>query len=373
MRVLLLALKLESAVIVGRAEEGAAYRDAPTEARADGDAELAVVLVAREGKKRVYVVDDEVAPLEIGGEKIADGARRGWKDAGKTAVRWSTVEPEPWRDDGEFHSNVVTGGDDHGKWVGYDPIGYFETPVGDWSSDASARRRAASATPSREEDDLYGGLGTMRYKVEVRLDGEGEEGRILATAGADQVDTFGILPSVHRVSIRKDDSYAGWLASYFLVPEVFGSAGPGKNHQTERFTGADCADVLVGALRRQGRKVEYSHVAGLTSYAKVLVDPVELDEDGMPAEGSVIEGVRIGDVIRIDYGGAYANLTKRSWDHVAVLWEDKSDPDGPKAGAADGQLDGFDVVVHMGHPRLVIERLREQAPARIDVLRWKKE
>jgi hypothetical protein len=55
---------------------------------------------------------------------------------------------------------------------------------------------------------------------------------------------------------------------------------------------------------------------------------------------------------------------------VAILWEDRSDPKGPKKGKADGLLDGFDLVVHMGHPRLVIEELREQTPAKIDVLRW---
>ena len=36
-----------------------------------------------------------------------------------------------------------------------------------------------------------------------------------------------------------------------------------------------------------------------------------------------------------------------------------------------GQLDGFDLVIHMGHPRLVIEPLARQAPATIDVLRWR--
>jgi hypothetical protein len=81
--------------------------------------------------------------------------------------------------------------------------------------------------------------------------------------------------------------------------------------------------------------------------------------------------VQRGDLIRIDYGGAYAGRTPRTWDHVAALWEDRSDPNGPHRGAADGQLDGFDVVAHMGHPRLKIEPLGEQMPATVDVLRWR--
>ena len=66
-----------------------------------------------------------------------------------------------------------------------------------------------------------------------------------------------------------------------------------------------------------------------------------------------------GDLIRIDYGGALAHHTPRDWDHVAALWEDRSDPDGPFHGGPDGQLDGFDLVIHMGHPRLVIEPLAQ--------------
>ena len=160
------------------------------------------------------------------------------------------------------------------------------------------------------------------------------------------------------------------MTGYLLVPEVFGSAGGGRNHQTERFTGADCADVLVGALRRTGRtELGYTNVEGLTAYARVIAGPAELDDHGAPDHP--ITGVREGDLIRIDYGGALRHHTPRGWDHVAALWQDRSDPDGPFHGGPDGQLDGFDLVIHMGHPRLVIEPLARQAPATVDVLRWR--
>ena len=205
----------------------------------------------------------------------------------------------------------------------------------------------------------------MRHRVEVRLPG----GRVLGTPGAAAVDQFGILPSVFRVSLRRDDTFLGHVTAHFLVPEVFGSAGPGANHQTERFTGADCADVLTGALRRMGHdRVWHTHVAGLTKYARLVAGPVQLDEKGAPP--APITGVQVGDVIRIRYGAAGDWLTRRGWDHVAVLYEDRSDPAGPQRGGPDGRLDGFDVVVHMGHPRLEVEPLERQSPARIDVLRW---
>src|SRR3990170_2368707 len=155
----------------------------------------------------------------------------------------------------------------------------------------------------------------LRSRVELRDAG----GKILATPGAGAVDAYGMLPTVHRVSIRADDSFLGYLTSYFLVPEVFGSAGPGASHQTERFVGADCADLLTGAVRRMGhRAVDHTHVAGLPSYAAAVAGPVDLDDHGVPS-GPLLQ-VRVGDLIRIDYGGTLAGATPRAWDHVAVLY-----------------------------------------------------
>jgi hypothetical protein len=367
-------LVAEQVRIVGRAAPGQPWTDAPTEARLADGAELAAVVMARDGRRRVYVVGAEIAPLVVGRRRVAAAQRRPWSALSGAKLRWSMVEPHAWRQPGvaarngsptAFHSNVSTARHDFGRWLGYDEITYFETPAGAWSGEAAAHRRSASARPTRPADDLFGGLGTMRYKLEVRL---GD--RVLATPGAEAVDRAGILPSVHRVSIRSDDTYVGWLTSYFLVPEVFGSAGSGRNHQTERYTGADCADVLTGALRRQGhRAIWYGNVAGLPRHAAVVAGPVDLDGAGVPAEP--VTGVREGDLIRIDYGGLLSGHTPRSWDHVAVLFEDRSDPAGPARGGADGRVDGFDLVVHMGHPRLVVEPLAAQAPARVDVLRWR--
>ncbi|MBN1774230.1 MAG: hypothetical protein JXB32_23425 [Deltaproteobacteria bacterium] len=365
--------------VVGRASADAGWTDGPTEARLADAPELAVVLEAREGRRqrRVYLVDDAVAPLELDGRAVPENRRRAWDALGTVAVRWSAVEPHAWRPADEpapngsttpYYSNVVSGGDDHGEWLGWDRVSYFATPLGDWTTDAAARRRPTSARPPRATDDLFGGLGTLRYQVELRLDDR--DGATLASPGPEAVDTYGLKPTVHRVSIRRDDSYLGWLTSYFLVPEVFGSAGPGANHQTERYVGADCADVLVGALHAGGHDgVPYTGVAALDRYADAVAGPGTLDDDGRP-EGDPLTGVAPGDVIRIDYGGAHEGTTPRSWDHVAVLFEDRSDPDGPHEGRADGELDGFDLVVHMGHPQLKLEPLSGQCPARVDVLRW---
>jgi hypothetical protein len=353
----------ERAVVVGRVGDGA-WTDAPTEARLDETAQLAAVVIGKRDKRRVVLAPAGVDSVRLAGKRIATEPLPAAK------VQWSTVEPHGFRttpaENGvtsDFYSNVSTEAGSFGRWMGYDTIEYFESVVGPWSDRATF---AASATASDADTQAVAGLGTVRYKVEVDLDGVR-----LASPGAESTDTYGLLPAVHRVTIRRGDDFLGWLSGYLLVPEVFGSAGGGKNHQTERFTGADCADVMIGAVRRadpDGR-FAYTNVAGLPEYARRISDAVELDEHGTPS--APITGVAAGDLIRIDYGGALANHTPRGWDHVAALWEDKSDPDGPDAGGPDGQLDGFDLVIHMGHPRLVIEPLARQSPATVDVLRWK--
>ena len=358
--------------IVGRAVAGAPWRDGPTEARLADRPELMVIGIGRDGPRRVYLVDAIDDRIDVGGRAVRAGERRRWPD--EVLVRWSLVEPHAFREEGRrspvgtatpWHSNVSTDPGDFGRWLGYDEITYFETRLAGKTRGAAARRRPALVRPSHRDEDLFGGLGTIRYRVEVTL----PDGRVLATPGARAVDRYGILPSVHRVSLRRDDSILGHLTAYFLVPEVFGSAGPGKNNQTERFVGADCADVLTGAVRRAGyHSVWHASAAALGRYARAVAGPALLDDGGHPDRA--IRGVAEGDIVRIDYGGTLTGATPRSWDHVGVLWRDRSDPAGPARGGPDGALDGFDLILHMGHPRLVIEPLAEQSPARVDVLRW---
>ncbi len=365
-------ISVDRALIVGRVGDGP-WSDLPTEARADQPAELAVVILAHDHdhKHRLVLVPAAIAAtsvLQLSSHPIAAADRRPLP-AG-TRIQWSTVEPHGYRitparngATSDFYSNVSTTPATFGRWLGFDAIDYFERvvrPFGD------ADPIAATVTAGEPDAQPLADLGTIRYKAEVELPGVATD---LVTPGAEATDTYGITAAVHRVSRRRGDDFLGWLSSYLLVPEVFGSAGTGRGHQTDRFTGADCADVMVGALRRTGRlDREYTNVAGLPAYAATIAAAVELDEHGTPAHP--IPDVRPGDLIRIDYGGTLAHHTPRDWDHVAALWEDRSDPAGPAHGGPDGLLDGFDLVIHMGHPRLVIEPLAAQAPATIDVLRW---
>ncbi len=346
----------DKAIVVGRVGEGA-WTDAATEARTDQTAQLAAIVVGKRGGKRIVLAPAGVPTVQLGGARYKTELLDG-------KVQWSTVEPHGFRATpakngvtSDFYSNVSVDPPTFGSWRDYDTIDYFEHVAAPWSTTAIIPAKVAASEANATQ---VPGLGTIRFKVEVEINGQR-----VASPGAEATDTAGILPSVHRVSVRRGDDFLGRLSGYLLVPEVFGSAGSGRTHQTDRFTGADCADVMVGAMRRTGRQLAYTNVAGLTAYARPVSKLIKLDDRGAPA--TRVE-VKVGDLIRIDYG---ADSPRASWDHVAALWEDKSDPAGPNKGGPDGQLDGFDLVIHMGHPRLVIEPLARQAPATIDVLRWR--
>jgi len=356
MLALLLGLVADRAIVVGRVDDGA-WSDAPTEARLDQKVELAAIVVAHRGKQRVVLAPPGVSKVKLGGHAVHV------EPLPDAKAHWFAVEPHGFRSTpakngatSTFYSNVSTESASFGKWLGYDHIDYFERAL---AADSPIMTAAIDSA-----DAVMPGLGTEFFKVDVEL-GDAH----VASPGAESIDTYGITRAVHRVSIRRADDFLGWLTAYLLVPEVFGSAGPGRDHQSERFTGADCADVMVGAMRRSGHALAYTNVAGLPAYTMVVAGATELDEHGTPAHR--ITGVRAGDLIRIDYGGALRHHTPRDWDHVAALWQDRSDPKGPHHGDPDGELDGFDLVIHMGHPRLVIEPLAEQAPATVDVLRWR--
>ena len=199
------------------------------------------------------------------------------------------------------------------------------------------------ADPTEPRLRRHRGLGTMRYKTTVTLDGD-----VLASPGAEATGRGGIRETVQRVSFRQSDDLAGYLTSYFNVPNVFASAGHALAHQTERFQGADCADVITGAARRAGARIDYASVAGLGRYARPVTDRLVLDATGLTRDEGEEAGepltlrfgsdVRRGDLMLIDYVGFEGS--PRAWDHVAVVAADAGRP---------GVFDPADRVLHMGY------------------------
>ena len=316
------------------------------EGRIRGTRATSRALDARRGQEiEVFVA----APGRLDGRAVVFGEGRGrtrWP-CDPIDIAWRRVEPRmehtstPSPNPGiAAYSNAVVFGPHHGAWIGYDNIEYFESPF----EGQGWRLTLRDARPS---DPLLaergGGLGVMR--LAALLPGA-------RTAGED---------AAFRYSFRAGDDFLGWLTSFFNVPYVFASAGKGARAQAERYIGADCADILVAAMRRAGWKLEYTSVSGLIDKLQRIGSPVLLDKSPTPLRFG--RDVRPGDLVALDYVG-YADLP-REWDHIVVVIEDR----GP-GGKPDGFLGPEDLVADSGSAAgLHYAPLGEQGLIRIQVLR----
>jgi len=288
---------------------------------------------------------------------------------GAPRVAWRKVEPRAEHvetpapnGDVKVYANAVVFGPNHGSWIGYDRIEYVETPI----PDAAAPRldltdaRPSEATGLTKRSGPPALLGTMRLAAHVEL------ASMQADApGADDAPAGQIAPRVFRYSFRAGDDFLGWLSSFYNVPYLFGSAGRGAKNQAERAIGADCADVLVAALRRAGHPtMEYSSVAGLVDQLQRVAGPALVEPDAPAIRWGGPDGVRPGDLLAIDYVG-YDGLPK-AWDHIVALVEDR----GPDGGPPDGRLGPEDLVIDTGDKLgLKVAPLADQGHVRVAVLR----
>lgn len=197
-----------------------------------------------------------------------------------------------------------------------------------------------------------GGLGTMAYRVEVDL-----AGRTGASPGAERRYRGGLPAEIARVTIRRDESYLGFLTELFNTPYIWGSAGdPPKVHQAERRIGSDCADFVTYGVRRLGHDVPYTSTYGLPAHARLLFAPGAPDGEGVyRAGGKPVpigeKGARPGDLL----------LFPR---HVGALVRDE-----PPLGV----LDSHDVMIHTCWAEPAEQPIAETdyGTAELKVYRWK--
>jgi hypothetical protein len=360
-------------VFVAASVDGGPASDAAVMARAGQKVTLYAVLVVGQGKQRRYVT---AAPsLLLRGVRVP--AARLTAPDGQMRFSWSQVEPYPHHvkvlppnPGNPAYSNAQLFGPNHGRWLGYDTLEYHETPLPD---ERASRLVVTSVAPTDEHVNVHGGLGTMRYKVSVSAPVPASLTRpfTMDSPGAESHEEHGISTRVMRVSFRRGDDIPGLLTAFFNVPNVFGSGGTGDKHQTDLFQGADCADVIIGALRAAKVKLPYSSVTGLFNHATAVTPKLLLSDagvfalhDGKPDEAVHLRfgtDVRPGDIMLIDYLNAEG--LPRTWDHVAIV----SGDEGIK-----GEFDPKDRVMHMGYLYGLTEVPAEsEGPAVVQFLRWK--
>ena len=206
-----------------------------------------------------------------------------------------------------------------------DAAGFHFTPIDYRATKIDARDGAIAADVRPTLTPDHGdGVGTMRYQLVVT---QGD--RTLATPGPEARrgrGSGGLTDSVMRVSIRRDDTYLGYLTEMYGQPYIWASAGTtDATHQSEHLEGSDCADFVVYGARRMGNKVSYTWTGGLPGVTKLLAAGTR-GEDGIyrDAGGHPLPFTKAGDLV----------LFPR---HVGVLAKDRG---------TIGVLDDQDLMMH---------------------------
>lgn len=223
-------------------------------------------------------------------------------------LAWARIEPATAN-----MSNTASGG------FHFEQIDYRATAI-----DAANQTSITADVRPTLTIDHGDGVGTMRYQVIVT---QGD--RTVASPGIEARrgrGSGGLTDAVTRVTIRRDDTFLGYLTEMYGQPYVWASAGlSDKTHQSERLEGSDCADLMVYGARRMGKHVAYTWTGGLPQVTKLVVagtrgkDGVYRDREGKP-----LPFTQPGDLI----------LFTR---HVGALAEDKGEK---------GVLDDQDIVLH---------------------------
>jgi hypothetical protein len=264
-------------------------------------------------------------------------------------LRWNRIEPAA-----NTMSNGNTPKDFH-----FETIDYRATPI-DHVSRAKPGVITADVRPTLTPDHGKG-VGTMRYQI-VALQHE----RVIASPGPEArrgKGAGGVTDAVTRVSIRRDDSYLGFLTEMYGQPYIWASAGTSdRAHQSEHLEGSDCADFVVYGKRRLdgldgldgvSGKQPYVWTGALPQHANLLAAGAR-DNDGVyrAKDGKPLPFTRIGDLV----------LFPR---HVGVLAVDRGTP---------GVLDDQDLMMHT-----LFDSPKEQAIADsgyadkpVELRRWKR-
>ncbi len=290
-----------TAVRIAAAVDHGAATDRPTYARADQRVTLYAVLEVG------HTVFSDAPALVLDGHKVTS---RPLSAAPAATLAWQRVEPAA-----ASYSNT----DEHDANFHYEPIEYRATPI----ANAAAGSLAADVRPTLTPD--HGdGVGTMRYQLVAQ-----QRDHTTASAGPEARrgrGSGGLTDAVMRVSIRRDDTYLGYLTEMFGQPYVWASAGASDaTHQSERLEGADCADFVVYGARRAGKHIAYTWTGGLPAVTSLLAAGTRGD-DGVyrDAHGRPVRFPRVGDLV----------LFPR---HVGALVEDRG---------VIGVLDDQDLMMH---------------------------
>jgi Bacterial capsule synthesis protein PGA_cap len=206
----------------------------------------------------------------------------------------------------------------------------------EWIALTPEHRRCNLISTRADEAGFASGAPPRPRWRETRLPGKDRTIAIAKKIGAMRVKARVEIDSHVRetspIEIRRfaGDGVRAAITEQFDLPYLFGSGelNDGQNTGPETGFGADCANFVVYALRRQGRAIPWSNPKQLRKYL-----------------APVAENARAGE-IQIREEDLAGGLIVHLGSHVAVVMEDR---------APLGVLDGNDIVAHQleGTPELL--------------------
>jgi hypothetical protein len=308
--------------------DGGAASDRPAYARKDQTVAL-YVLLRTAGTNYTDAPSPHIAGKAITAQPLAK--------APALELAWLRIEPATAN-----MSNTQSGA------FKFEPIEYAATAIENTANQPSI---AADVRPTLTTDH-GAGIGTMRYQL---LATQGD--KTIASPGIDARrgrGSGGLTDAVTRVTIRRDDTFLGYLTEMYGQPYIWASAGLSDgSHESEHLEGSDCADLMVYGARRMGRKVAYTWTGGLPSITKLVAGSGTRGEDGVYRDkaGKPLPFTAVGDLV----------LFPR---HVGALAEDRG---------TIGVLDDQDIMIHT-----LFDSPKEQAIAdsgyadtSVELRRWK--
>ncbi|GEM_PF-5504277 len=299
------------------------------------------------------------------------------KNKGPLTIYWYKVEscPHP-----TGYNNYTP---DRHAWRGWDAIKYTEYEVTEWRDQWEVPVNVLS----KYYPESRTGYGTMRYKVTIRYCGN-----TISSPGKRSLTRSGISRRVHRISVRPDNSYIGYLISMINLPYIYGSHQEYEpymsTHQAERFIGMDCCDFAVAGRRlfHNKKKIPYTSSEFLWRwhFGNRQESPWGVyRHEHIVYKGSGTRmrlkwgrnGIQPGDAIVYNMSKKPFEPPKGRLDHTAVLFQDRSSIWSAERGTGNGILDKTDVIIQMHMTRIMYSPVFDFYPENLEdiefcILRW---
>lgn len=276
-------------------------------------------------KNRVYLTPEQKLTLKVN----VNNAK---------SIQWYQIIP----DTSKFYKNANHPWEPNAyKWTGYGKIDYQGVEIKAFQNKKEVVLTQSILEANRPQGNHYynSKLGSFWFEVVVTL----HNGKVLRTKGIKNIGRKGLSPEVFRVSYMLDNSYLGYLTTFFNVPGIFGS----MPYQSRNYIGVDCADVLVATSKVMNQEKNEKNYNVMMLVDKFKTKVKFKIENGSPNKTLKWgEAFKQGDFIAVKYSprGRYA--------HIGMIYGDEN---------KNGILDKEDTIINAGPNALHLTPLRKGA------------